>query len=666
MKGKFLSFAVVIFALVSCGNNPYVQWIEGAPAQDGKVVHELVLHNVPAGSRVWLARIPRSLEVLPGQLEIIQYKGNSYYLDIPEHEGKTISVKYYEAEPLPRKSWAPEGFVLQQGGKEDMELKAEYTFIDRVGTEPDAKWFTRTYEPLPADIIPAIKKVEYGTGKVAKPDASLAKIELPAQGETHPEGWYKISISEEGATITAAEEDGFFYAHKTYGMLPAQLPPVEIEDWPDLPYRGIMLDVARNFLPKKDMLELIDDLTRYKVNYLHIHIVDDEGWRYEIPRLPELTTYAARHALPVEKDGVLWEPDALMPGTDGRISQESLGTGYYSQADYEEIIKYAWERRIRVVPEVDAPGHSRAAIRAMEAYERRTGDSTYRLSNPLDSSKYTSAQNFNDNVLDVEYPGVYKFMEVVFDSFIEAHQRAGVPLPAIHIGGDEVPDGSWAGRSRLEMKDLFIRNMMEIASRKGVKLAGWQEITQGIKPETLKELIPHLMFVNAWSTRGEKIQIPYQLANAGVPTVLSNVGNLYIDLAYSDGPDERGLTWGGYLDERKSFALQPYKIYESVRWKDVDTPISLADAAKGKTELQRPENIIGVQVQLWSETLRSPGDFQYAIFPKAIGAFERGWNSRPCWPDDDSFAADWDKFYSILAQKEFPVYKEKGIKFKER
>ncbi len=666
MKGKFLSFAVVIFALVSCGNNPYVQWIEGAPAQDGKVVHELVLHNVPAGSRVWLARIPRSLEVLPGQLEIIQYKGNSYYLDIPEHEGKTISVKYYEAEPLPRKSWAPEGFVLQQGGKEDMELKAEYTFIDRVGTEPDAKWFTKTYEPLPADIIPAIKKVEYGTGTVAKPDASLVKIEIPAQGETHPEGWYKISISEEGATITAAEEDGFFYAHKTYGMLPAQLPSVEIEDWPDLPYRGIMLDVARNFLPKKDMLELIDDLTRYKVNYLHLHIVDDEGWRYEIPQLPELTTYAARHALPVEKDGVLWEPDALMPGTNGRISQESLGTGYYSQADYEEIIKYAWERRIRVVPEVDAPGHSRAAIRAMEAYERRTGDSTYRLSNPLDSSKYTSAQNFNDNVLDVEYPGVYKFMEVVFDSFIEAHQRAGVPLPAIHIGGDEVPDGSWAGRSRLEMKDLFIRNMMEIASRKGVKLAGWQEITQGIKPETLKELIPHLMFVNAWSTRGEKIQIPYQLANAGVPTVLSNVGNLYIDLAYSDGPDERGLTWGGYLDERKSFALQPYKIYESVRWKDVDTPISLADAAKGKTELLCPENIIGVQVQLWSETLRSPGDFQYAIFPKAIGAFERGWNSRPCWPDDDAFAADWDKFYSILAQKEFPVYKEKGIKFKER
>ncbi|MBP5549198.1 MAG: family 20 glycosylhydrolase [Bacteroidales bacterium] len=667
MKTLNLFTGIAAMLLVAaCGKNePSVTWIEGQADENGKAVHEIVLKNIPAGGRVWFARIPQQITMPEdATAEIKFYKGNSYYIDVPQYEGKELSIKYI-SELLPRKSWAPEGFYLQQDGKQDIAIKAEYKFIeDKTWTEPAAEWFTHTYEVMPADIIPSVKVAEYGDGSVTKPDVSMVKIIVSTQ--PHPQGWYKISIGQDETSIEASEEDGFYYAHNTYNQLPAQLPPVVIEDWPDIQYRGFMLDVARNFLPKEDVMKLIDMLARYKVNYLHLHFIDDEGWRLEIPELPELTTYASHHALPVEKDGKLWEPEALMPGTSGSIDPAASGTGFYTQEDFKEILRYAWERRIRVLPEMDTPGHSRAAIRAMEAYERRTGDNSYRLSNPADSSKYCSAQHFDDNVLDVEYPGVYKFIECIFDNFIKLYAEAGVPLPAIHVGGDEVPNGAWAGRSRLEMKDLFIRRVMDIARAKGVRLAGWQEITQGIKPETAEALKPMLFLVNAWSTRGKNEQLPYKLANEGYPTCLSNVGNLYIDLVYSDGPDERGLTWGGYVDERKTFALQPFNIYESVRWNDVDTPKDLSNASEGKTLLQNPSNIVGVQVQLWSETYRNFGDFTYNIFPKAIGAFERGWNANPSWPTEEDFRAAWGRFYSILATKEFPLYDAQGLRYKKR
>ena len=673
MKFSLLTLFVLPILAISCGcGEPSVQWKEGAADDNGKACHELVLKNVPAGSRIWFSRIPQRIKMADdAPVAINYYKGNSYYFDVPEHEGKELSIKYI-SEPLPRKSWAPEGFYLQTAGKPDKELPVEYTFIERTGTEPGAEWFAKSFQPLVTDIIPSVKSVSYGEGQVTKPDYNMAKIEVLPDSAEKP-GWYRITIDENGATIEAAERDGFRNAAITYSLLPNQLQPVVIEDWPDFQYRGFMLDVARSFLPKDDVLKLIDYLERYKVNKLHLHIVDDEGWALEIPELPELTSYGARHALPVVKDdksednfakaGELWEPDGIMPSTNGKVN-EGL---FYTQEEFKEIIRYAWERNIAVIPEFDAPGHSRAAIRSMEAYERRTGDNSFRLATPGDPSEYSSAQGFDDNVLDVQLPGVYKFMECIFDNVIGMYADAEVPLEAIHIGGDEVPDGAWAGHSHLEMKDLFINRMLDIAENKNVKLAGWQEITQNIRPETAERLKKQLVFINVWSTRGKNIELPYILANEGWPVVLSNVQNTYIDLAYSDGPDETGLTWGGYVDERKTFALQPFNLYESVRWKDVDTPVeNLADASNGRIQLTQPWNIKGVQVQLWSENLRNFGAFTYSIFPKAIGAFERAWNAHPSWTDNDAFKRDFDRFYSIIAAKEFPYYDQQGIRYKNR
>ena len=205
-----------------------------------------------------------------------------------------------------------------------------------------------------------------------------------------------------------------------------------------------------------------------------------------------------------------------------------------------------------------------------------------------------------------------------------------------------------------------------MAQERGIKLAGWQEMVQGIEPETLEALKKQLLFVNAWNTRGDDIELTYQLANDGIPVLLSNVQNAYVDLAYSDDPEEIGLHWGGYVDERKSFALQPWKIYESVRWEGVDTPVDWAHAAEGRTPLLRPEMIVGAEALLWSENLRNFQHTTFQMLPKALGIWERAWNSRPDWPTDEAFAADFDRFYSIVKAVEMPRWEAAGYAYRKK
>ncbi|MBR5101481.1 MAG: family 20 glycosylhydrolase [Bacteroidales bacterium] len=647
MKIKFSFLAafpvlsLMLAVLVSC--NPSVTWVEGPTGEDGLAAHSFVFKNIPAGSRVWFQELYDNHQITGGPVaEIKLYQGTSFYLDVPEGAGKSFTIAY-AGRPLPRHSWAPEGFVLQVKGKEDQPIPVSYRFLDRKGSDPDPKWFEATYEPTATDIIPAVKLVG---------QESTCGV--------HPAGWYRLRIDADGqAAVEADDEDGAFYAKVTQSKLPEGTKDLVIEDWPDLRMRGFMLDVVRDFRSKEDLFKVLDIMASYKLNLLHFHLGDDEAWCLEIPRLPELTSFGAHHETP---DWDLKETRGLKPQVCGKIGFDT----YYSEADFKEILRYAWDRRIAVVPEFDAPGHSRASIRAMEAYERRTGDDSFRLQNPADTSRYWSAQDFTDNVLDPEYEGVYKFYGVVFDEVIRMYREAGVPLWGIHIGGDEVPDGAWAGRDRREMKDLFTKGILSLAQERGILLAGWQELVQGIYPETLEALKKQLLFVNAWSTEGDNIELTYTLANEGVPVLLSNVQNAYVDLAYDDDPESLGLTWGGYVDERKSFALQPWKIYESVRWEDIDTPFDWKANAVGRPELKHPENIVGAEALLWSENNRSIDDVTFQMLPKAVGIWERGWNSTPDWPTDEAFAADFNRFYSILVKKEMPAWSQAGYRYKKR
>lgn len=599
---KTLLFIWLLLVVAACGRVPSVDWTEGAAESDGRALHTLVLHDVPEGSRVWFQELFDGKTFVVGP-SMNHYQGTSWYIDIPE--SGTVTLKYY-GRPLPRHSWSPEAFVLQQQGRADIPLEMRYHFLEHPQAEKDEGCFASNYELLPADIIPQVKRVSYGT-------EALEPL------ETHPAGWYRITIGEEGEPkVDADDEDGAFYAQITLSKLPRPLSPMTIEDWPDYAYRGFMLDVVRDFRTVDEVLEIIDLMASWKLNTLHFHIADDESWCLEIKDFPELTEFGAHHALP---DWDLQETMALKPTANGRIGNIS----FYTAEEYKRILRYAWDRRIRVIPEFDTPGHSRASIKAMQAYERRTGDSGFRLQDPADTSRYWSAQDFTDNVLSVYLPSVYKFYGTVFDEVIRLHKEAGVPLPAIHIGGDEVPEGAWSGHDRHEMKETFINGMLDLAEARGIHLAGWEDIAKGLEPETQERLKNSLYSINVWNTDGIE----------GFPVVLSPAAYTYLDLAYSDSPNEIGLHWAGYVDERKTFALNP-------------------NDYKG--------DIIGVQAQLWSSQLRSFDDATYQMLPKALGVAERGWNGGYL----ETFDTAFNRFYSIIVSREMPVWEQKGYAFKKR
>ena len=683
-KHLFILFLAAVFGC-SCSSPTRVEWTEGTTdSESGKTIHQLVILNPPSGTdwTLWFCQFRTPVKMQEGSAASIEHVSGTLYRVVPQSDthGETMTLRY-EARALVNQCRAPEGFFLQRTGKKPVAVEASYAFL------PAEPIHSFTYTPVETsvyDMIPRLKSVtpKEGTCALGEPSIELVEGQKP--------GWYRITLDGD-VKVQAADEEGARYASVTLDNLrrnagEKEIPAAVVEDWPDLPYRGIMLDVSRNFTKKADLLKLIDLMAHYKASHLHLHFGDDEGWRIEIDGLPELTSYGAFRGLPVlREDGTIDEPDALQPSYCGTLDRNdaSTGNGYYSHADFVEILRYAGERHIRVIPEFDTPGHSRAAIKSMEKRAERTGDRAYLLSEPEDTSSYVSVQDYTDNALNVALPSTYAFIGKVFDGLIALYAEAGVPLDAIHVGGDEVPDGAWTGspacRALLEsagktgvgwLKDYFINRVLDIAEDRGVKLAGWQEVAQHLEPATFERLRKNLAFTNLWAVSRGRDALAYEYANAGVPVVLSNSSNLYFDFAYNDSKLERGHSWGGFVDERRTFSFLPYDIYRSVRWDDKRRVADISHAGEGKVALQsegRPF-ILGVQGQLWAETLRNFGHVTYYLFPKACGLFERGWNAEPGWKDtsaadDPAFMEDFDRFFSIIVDHEYPYYDSMEISY---
>ena len=680
-----LSLALTGLVALACAKPCRIVWTEGTTdPETGKTVHTMTIQNPPAGMdwTLWFSQFRTPVTMLDGARADILHHGGTLYRVAPKEDtrGKEMVLRY-EARALVNQCRAPEGFHLQQKGRKPVPVEVEYVFLP---AEP-----VHTFDYKPADLtaydmVPRLKKVDFAEGTMPVPD------DVPVRYvEGRQPGWYRLTLGDD-PVIEAADGDGAYYASVTLENLRRnaggqQVPKAIVEDWPDLPYRGIMLDVSRNFTKKDDVLKLIDILAHNKVNRLHLHFGDDEGWRVEMDGLPELTSYGAYRGIPtLNEDGTVSEPDALMYTycvTPDRNDTKTTGNGFYTKADYIEILRYAESRHMLVVPEFDIPGHSRAAVKSMEYRFRTTGDATYRLWDPEDTSKYNSAQDYCDNVIDVSLPSTYAFIAKVFDNLIALHAEAGVPLEAVHIGGDEVPDGSWEGSPSCRalmaangvtdvawLKDYFTNRVLDIAEARGVKIAGWQEVAQNLLPATYERVKRNLGFTNFWAVSRGRDKIGYTFANDGIPVVLSNSSNAYFDLAYNWSKTERGHSWAGFIDERRSFSFLPYDLYKSVRWDDKGRPTDLAAASEGKPALTPGGKpfIIGVQGQLWSETLRSFDHVTYYLFPKALGLFERGWNASPAWagttrPDDPAFVADFDRFFTTVVEHEYPYYESLGI-----
>ena len=640
------------------------------------------IQNPPAGAdwTIWFSQFRTPVTMEEGAPGSIDHISGTLYRVVPgDHDGNM--VLRYEARPLVNQCRAPEGFFLQRKGGKPVAVEAEYRFL------PAEAVPVFSYNHVAAgvyDIIPRLKEVKQLDGETlpaAEPTVTYVSGQVP--------GWYRITLKDGDVRVEAADEDAAYYASVTLNRVRRNaqgmpIPAAEITDWPDLPWRGLMLDVSRNFTKKDDLLRLIDMIADYKGNLLHLHFGDDEGWRIEIDALPELTSYGAFRCLPVlQEDGSIAEPDGLQPTycVAARPGDDSPGNGFYSHADFVEILRYANARHIHVSPEFDTPGHSRAAVKSMEVRAERTGDRSCLLSEPEDVSEYESVQDYTDNVMNVALPSTYTFFETVFDGLVALYAEAGAPLDAIHIGGDEVPDGAWTGspacRALMEangktdigwLKDYFLNRVLDIAEARGIRLGGWQDVCQNLEPATLDRLKKQLALTNLWTVSHGRDVLPYEFANEGIPVVISSAPNCYMDFAYNYGKTERGHSWGGFVDERRSFSVQPFDMYRSVRWDDYGKPVDLTHAGEGKPALAPAarQNIIGIEGHLWAETLRSFDHVTYYFFPKSLGLFERGWNATPAWagttaPDDPAFLEDFDRFFSIITDHEYSWYDGLGI-----
>src|SRR5437773_5617611 len=291
---------------------------------------------------------------------------------------------------------------------------------------------------------------EYLRPYVGSGKGSVAlRLEVGAvEGQSSPEAYELVIDPTTGARIVGVSPAGVCYGLQSLPTLlvpPPKgsglvLPAMRVVDAPRFGYRGFMLDVARNFHPKAAVLRTLDLMARYKLNVFHMHLTDDEGWRVEIPSLPELTAVGGR------RGHTLDSREFLQPafGSGPQVGRP-FGSGFFSHADYVEIVRYAAARHIEVIPEIEMPGHARAAIKAMEARFRATGDPQYRLIDPADTSRYTSVQGYPDNVMNPALESTYRFIERVVGDLVAMHREAGAPLRHIHMCGDEVPSGVWVG-----------------------------------------------------------------------------------------------------------------------------------------------------------------------------------------------------------------------------
>jgi hexosaminidase len=523
------------------------------------------------------------------------------------------------------------------------------------------------------------------------------RLELgPVEGQASPEAYQLTLDPAQGIRIVGVSSAGVFYGLQSLrSLLPPSppssrggiaLPAMRVLDAPRFGYRGFMLDVARNFQSKPLVLRTLDLLARYKLNVLHFHLTDDEGWRVEIPTLPELTSVGAR------RGHTLDSREFLSPayGSGPEVGQP-WGSGFFSRADYVEILRYAAARHIEIVPELEMPGHARAAVKAMEARYRareQAGDSAgarqFRLIDPADSSAFTSAQNYHDNVMNPALESTYAFIERVVGDLVTIHRDAGVPLRHLHMGGDEVPTGVWAHSPAVQaylnahalagdddMWYVFYGRVEQILKAQGVALSGWEEIAvRKTRREGQPVAIPNPEF----ATRGIRAYVwnnvpgwgaedlAYRLANGGFEVVLSPVSNFYFDLAWNPNPEEPGLDWGGYLDLRKPFQFIPFDYYRNVRLDRQGDPLD-PSVFVGKDRLTDygRAHVVGIQGNLWSETLGGDGRLDYMMLPKLFGLAERAWAPEPDWsaePDsarsESLYREAWSRFVNVLGKRELP------------
>ncbi len=519
---------------------------------------------------------------------------------------------------------------------------------------------------------------------------------------------YVLNISSQGIDLIGSNDAGLFYAIQSLLCLPPfeayqktrpaiELPQINLLDVPRFGYRGLHIDVSRNFQTPQTIKRIIDVMAMYKLNRLLLYTTEDEGWRIEIPGLPELTSIGAQRQHNAGSEHPSLHPAygsgpvAYAPGTHG--------SGFYSRDELVDLLRYAAQRHVKVIPEVNFPAHARAAIKAMEARYNRLmdegdpeGADEYRLVDPNDTSTYLSAQSYKDNVVCVARPSTYRFYHKVLDELSQMYADAGLVMDEIHTGGDEVPSGAWT-HSPLDKKLIeenpsiggaenlqayFFGRLLDQLDRRGLKALAWEEAFLRKNSDGQVEPNPQFVGRNAtayiWNNLFD-YDLGNRLANSGYPVVLCNVSNFYFDLAYDKDPQEPGLYWAGFVSEKDAFLFAPFNYQVTTFRTAMGEPIDIEAVQRQYVQLEPAarKNICGVQAQLWSETIKGRDMIEYYMLPKLISFAESAWAAEREWesiPDrtrrEREMAKAWNVMANSIGQRELPrlAYFNSGFNYR--
>jgi hexosaminidase len=440
-----------------------------------------------------------------------------------------------------------------------------------------------------------------------QPTLSGIRLTLVNEPELATEG-YHLDITEKLLTVSANTTQGAFRAIQTIRqLLPAaielsshqtvswQIPAGVIRDFPSYAYRGAMLDVARHFFSVNEVKRFIDLISLYKMNYLHLHLSDDQGWRIEIKSWPNLTLHGGK---------------TEVGGGEG---------GYYTQEQYKEIIEYAQELYITIVPEIDMPGHINSAL---ASYGELNGGTIVpaegRFANAANTNKildgkskptelYTGVE-VGWSTLRLEKEATFRFVEDVIREI-----SAITPGPYFHIGGDE------AQVTKKEDYVQFINRFQQIVKANGKTMMGWEEIAQGE--------IGNNAIVQHWNLP----KYAMMAVEKGSKLVMSPAKKAYLDMSY-DSTSSFGLHWAAFIEVDSAYSWNPATYVDGIP----------------------KENIIGIEAPLWSETISNIDEVEYLLFPRLPGYAEIGWSQEK--------GRSWEE-YKVRLGKHAPRFKALNIDF---
>ena len=503
---------------------------------------------------------------------------------------------------------------------------------------------------------------------------------------------YELSINENKIQIKASDKAGALYGIQSLKQLMlsskldnTKLKHVFINDSPRFSYRGMLLDISRNFYGPDKIKQILDYLSFFKINHLDFRLTDDEGWRLEIPGLEELTEVGSKRAY--TKD----EFESLIPMYGSGPDTNSTGSGYLSKVDFIDILQYADNRNIKIIPQISFPSHIRSAIISMDArYQKymelgnKDEAEKYLLSDPDDKSEYYSAQGFDDNIACICRESAFTFYEKVIDEIYLMYQEAGVEMDKFGVAADELPYGAWQKspicnkfmednsivgdyNALYEMMQTRVYN--KILSYNAT-MTGWDDIllklTEKNQSETqIKDFFKGddiLLFVwkNDWG--GGRQDMIYKFANLGYKTVMSNSSAFYFDMVDDKDLDNVGLSWSGYADYKDMWTVDVFDIFnDSYGVKKNNISKEYIESSE-KLKSTNRDNIIGIQSQIWSETIRNEDILDYMFMPNIIVFSQKAWSKDPKWISvqdknerEITLDYEWNKFRNTIGQRLLPM-----------